>query len=204
MRKSFVLMLALMVWASVYAAPQWLDGGKVKMSGKHPSLVTGIQIPLKADPAVAKSFIAEKFLPSFSLGKNVDLKLSSRFVDGKNSIFRFSSTYKGVKVENGSVTVAVKNGKIYRITNSIGKIDLDLSNLVSEKSAVANLLNIQGAGKLNKLPLYHAQKLIIKVTGRYVPVYKIRFQPVMLGDSRYYYVHAGTGDFLFGGNETSF
>lgn len=199
--KQFILSVAVILFAaSLCASAVTLKSGNVKYLGGVPVMVSDIQVPVKATVENITKFVKNDFLAAFNLGESVKLiPLYSSKVDS-TEIFRYSYTYKGLNVENSFTTVSVKNGKIYRVNNSLGNINIDVTNLISEEQAVKAALIAHSKNAAANMPKHYAEKLIVSRMGQYHAAYKVRFMPVSLADARYYYVDAKTGAFLFGGN----
>ncbi|HNT27831.1 MAG TPA: hypothetical protein PKH10_06615 [bacterium] len=197
MHRITVLIMVLGLTASLFAAaPSAIKKAQVRYDRGTPVMVTGLQVPLKADAATVEKFVKNEFFPAFKLGKDISLvPFRTVTIDG-TAIFKYGHAYKGWPVEGAYTTVSVKNGKAYRVNNGLGAIDLDLSNLVSPDKAVRAAMAKRFAKQPAALPKHLAEKVIINIGGAYLPAYRFSFMPSSLADNRYYYVNAKTGAFI--------
>jgi hypothetical protein len=203
MKKALILLIVLMLTASVTAVEKNLfSKATVKTRLDIPVLVTNLNVPVKEDKASLKAFIKNNFFKTYGLGMNVEPVLFRAVeVDG-SKYFKFSHTYKGIPVEGIYTTLIVKDGKINRVGNGLGKINIDISRMISGDKALLSAVKFRGMKKLPKI--HHVEKLITRHFGQFVPVYKVRFAPVALYDSRYVVVNALTGKIIKSGNSTYF
>lgn len=203
MKKLLILLIVLMLSASVAAAEKNLfSKATVKTRLDVPVLVTNLNVPVKEDKASLKAFIRNSFFKTYGLGMNIEPVLFRAVeVDG-TKIFKFSHTYKGIPVEGVYTTLTVENGKIDRMGNGLGKIDIDVSKIISSDKALLAAAKFRGMKKLPKI--HNVEKLISRHFGQFVPVYKVRFAPIALYDSRYVIVDALTGKIIKSGNSTYF
>lgn len=197
MRRTIVFILITGLTALLFAAaPSALKKAQVRYDKGIPVMVTGLQVPLKANAATVEKFVKNEFFPAFKLGKDITLlPFHQAAIDG-TTIFKYRHAYKGWPVEGTFTTVSVKNGKAYRVNNGLGLIDLDLSNLVSPDKAVRAAMMKRFAKQPAALPKHLAEKVIMHVGGIYLPAYRISFAPMSLADNRYYYVNAKSGKFI--------
>ncbi len=203
MKKALILLIVLMLTASVTAVEKNLfSKATVKTRLDIPVLVTNLNVPVKEDKASLKAFIQNDFFKTYGLGMNIEPVLFRAVQIDGSKIFKFSHTYKGIPVEGVYTTLTVENGKIDRMGNGLGKIDIDVSKMISSDKALFAAAKFRGMKKLPKI--HHVEKLISRHFGQFVPVYKVRFAPIALYDSRYVVVNALTGKVIKSGNSTYF
>jgi len=203
MKKLLVIMVAVFAFATISAATGGMfSKADVKKIDSIPAMVTNVSIPVKTDELSLKKFIKESFYKNFGIGLNVEPQLFKAVdIDG-TSIFKFAVTYKGVPVEGTYTVLTVRNGKIDRINNGLGRIDLDVSKLIAPEIAVRSAMKVRNITKMPKK--YYTEKVITKHFGNYVPAYIVRFPAIHLADSRFHVVDAKTGKVLKSGNSTYF
>lgn len=202
--KSFSTILAVLLMTAALSASGtgMFSKAAVSASSSHPVMITGISIPVKADELTLTKFVKEAFYKNFAIGKDVEPKLFKAVdIDG-TKIYKFVPFYKGIRVDGIYTVLTVRNGKIDRINNSLGKINIDITKMISEKEAVKSAMDIRNIKKMPKK--YSAEKMIVRHMGAFVPAYKIRFTPVSLADSRFHVVNALTGKVIKSGNSTYF
>lgn len=196
MSKSYFLLILFILFISIS-----LSAGDIKIQ----RVAADLDIKVGSSAADVTKFIKTKFMPQLVKINGLEPVLVKNIGSGGTSVFRYNYTYKGIIVENAVTTVAVKNGSIYRMTNSISGIDTDVTNLIPEKTAVKTAFSKQlGRNWAGELPKYYLEKRIIKHKGQFVAAYKIRFRPVSLADTRYYFVNAKTGEYISGGSDTKY
>ena len=203
MKKALILLVVLMLAASVTAVEKNLfSKATVKTRLDIPVLVTNLSVPVKEDRASLKAFIQNSFFKTYNLGMNIQPVLFRAVdIDG-TKIYKFSHTYKGIPVEGIYTTLTIENGKIKRMGNGLGKIDIDVSKIISSDKALLSAAKFRGMKKLPKI--HHVEKLITRHFGQFVAAYKVRFAPIALYDSRYVIVNALTGKVIKSGNSTYF
>ena len=202
MKKGLILLIVLMLTASVAAAGNVFSKAAVTKRRDVPVLVKNLSVPVKEDEASLKGFIKESFFKNFDLGMNIDPKLFKAVdIDG-TSIYKFSHTYKGIPVEGVYTTLTVKDGQINKMGNGLGKIDIDVTKIISQDKALLSAAKFRGMKKTPKV--YYVEKLITRYFGQFVAAYKVRFAPIALYDSRYVVVNALTGKVIKSGNSTYF
>jgi Zn-dependent metalloprotease len=178
------------------------ERAEMKTVSGIPVVVNNIQIPVKTDVPSLKRFIKNDFYKNFNIGQNVEPELLRAVNFDGTSIYKFALFYKGIPVEGTYTVLSIKNGKIQRISNSIGNINIDTSKLISSDVAVKAAMKVR---KIKNFPSkFHAEKLIYPYFGSFVPVYKVRFAPIHLADNRFHIVEARTGKVIQSGNSTWF
>lgn len=203
MKKLLVIFVAVLVSATLFAQNGKLfSKADVLKINSVPAMVTGVSIPVKTDELSLKKFIKESFYKDFGIGLNIEPELFRAVnIDG-TSIYKFALFYKGIPVQGEYTVLTVRNGKIDRINNGLGKIDLDVSKLIAPEIAVKSAMKVRN---MTKMPAkYYTEKVITKHFGVFVPAYIVRFPAIHLADSRYHVVHAKTGKVLKSGNSTYF
>ncbi|MGI6394637.1 MAG: hypothetical protein ACOX2F_07940 [bacterium] len=203
MKKLMVVLIVASFFISLSASEgKMFSKAEIKKSGAVTTMVTNLNISVKADEVSLKKFIKESFYKNFGIGQNIDPKLFRAVEIDGTSIFKFALFYKGIPVEGEYTVVTVRNGKIDRINNSLGNINLDVSKLISPELAVKSAMKVRN---IKKMPAkYHAEKLIVKHFGKYRAAYKVRFPAIHLADSRFHVVDAVSGKVLKSGNSTYF
>ena len=200
--KSFSIIITMLLLTAVLSASGTTVFSKaaVSASADHPVMITGISIPVKTDELTLTSFVKNSFYKNFAIGKDVEPKLFKAVnIDG-TKIYKFSSFYKGIPVEGVYTVLTIRNGKIDRINNSLGKIDIDITKMISEKDAVKSAMAVRN---IRKMPSkYSAEKIITRYMGRFIAAYKVRFMPFSLIDNRFHIVDAMTGKVIKSGNST--
>ena len=203
MKKLLVIFVAVLVSATLFAQNGKLfSKANVLKINSIPAMVTGVSIPVKTDELSLKKFIKESFYKDFGIGLNIEPELFRAVnIDG-TSIYKFALFYKGIPVQGEYTVLTVRNGKIDRINNGLGKIDLDVSKLIAPEIAVKSAMKVRS---MTKMPAkYYTEKVITKHFGVFVPAYIVRFPAIHLADSRYHVVNAKTGKVLKSGNSTYF
>jgi len=192
-----------MLTASVTAVEKNLfSKAAIKTRKDIPVLVTNLSVPVKDDEASLKAFIKNSFFKKFNLGMNIEPKLFKAVdIDG-TKIYKFSHFYKGIEVDGVYTTLTVKNGKIERMGNALGNIDIDVTKIIPQGKALLSAAKFRGMKRSPKV--FHAQKLITRHFGQFVAVYKVSFAPIALYDSRYVIVNAFNGKVIKSGNSTYF
>ncbi len=202
MRNAMVFVIILSLTALLAAAP--LKKAEVRFVKDIPVMVKGLTVPLKADSASVEKFVTKEFFPQFNLGKDITL-VPFRGLDlGGTKIFKYGHAYKGWAVEGAFTTVSMKNGKVYRINNGLGRIDLDLSKTVAPEKAVMVAMTKHFPKSATALPKNMVEKVIVRVGSLYIPAYKVRLMPLNMADNRVYYINAKSGKFLFAHNKTMY
>lgn len=200
--KSFSIIMIVLFFTAALSASGTNAFSKATVStlANHPVMVTGVSIPVKTDELTLTNFVKNGFYRNFSIGKDVEPKLFKAVdIDG-TKIYKFSPFYKGIPVEGVYTVLTVRNGKIDRINNSLGMIDIDITKMISEKEAVKSAMNVRNIKKMPKK--FTAEKIITRHMGRFVAAYKVRFMPISLADSRFLIVDAMTGKVIKSGNST--
>ena len=191
MKKLLVIFVAVLVSATLFAQNGKLfSKANVLKINSIPAMVTGVSIPVKTDELSLKKFIKESFYKDFGIGLNIEPELFRAVnIDG-TSIYKFALFYKGIPVQGEYTVLTVRNGKIDRINNGLGKIDLDVSKLIAPEIAVKSAMKVRS---MTKMPAkYYTEKVITKHFGVFVPAYIVRFPAIHLADSRYHVVNAKT------------
>jgi len=199
-----ILVLVIVLSCSLLLAASPFKRAEVKFVKDVPAMVKGINALLKAEPAAVEKFITKDFFPAFGLGKDLTLVPFRTFKSGGTSIFKYGHQYKGWTVEGRYTTVSIRNGKAYRVTNGVGRIDLDLSKVIAPEAAVKVAMKRHfpkmPAGAVPNM----VEKVIVRIGGLYMPAYKVRLVPFHMADNRVYYVHAKSGKLLFARNKVMF
>lgn len=203
MKRLLVILVAIFISATIFAQNGKLfSSAQIKKIDAVPTMVTGINIAVKTDEVSLKNFIKNSFYKDFGIGKDIEPKIFKAVnIDG-TSIFKFALSYKGIPVEGAYTVLTVRNGKIDRINNGLGKIDLDVSKLIAPETAVKSAMKVRNIKKMPKK--YYTEKVITKHFGKYVPAYIVRFPAIHLADSRFHVVNAKTGKVIKSGNSTYF
>jgi len=196
--RSILFLFLLLVFSLSCASPKALRNGKIKFDKNVPVMLTDLKIDIIPEEKNIKQFIAAKFLPEFKLGNDVTPQYLNVVDTGDTKIFKYSYKYKGIPIENSFTTVAVKKGKIYRITNSLPELNLNTENIISADEAAKSAYAAHTKENVStEVPTFYGKKIILKVLGKYIVAYKVRFVPKSLTDTRHYYVSAKNGNFLF-------
>ena len=202
--KKLLVVLALMLFVMTVSAEQKnpFTAASVKKIDGVTAMVSGLDIQLKTDTDSLKNFIKNDFYKAFNIGKNVEPELLRAVKIGDASIYKFVPFYKGIKVEGVYTVITMRNGKIDRINNGLGDIDIDITKMIPEKDALKSAMALRNIKSMPKN--YTAEKIITRYFGKFVPAYKIRFAPVTLADSRYHIVNALTGKVIKSSHSTFF
>ena len=202
--KKFLVLFALLLFVATLAAAQKnnFSTASVKKTGGVTSLVSGLDIPVKTDADSLKKFIKNDFYKAFNIGHDVEPQLLRAVkIDGA-SIYKFVPFYKGIKVEGIYTVLTIRDGKIDRINNGLGDIDIDITKMIPENQALKSAMKVRNIKNMPKN--YMVEKIITRHFGRFVPAYKIRFAPATLADSRYHIVDALTGKVIKSSHSTYF
>ncbi|MFO7736257.1 MAG: hypothetical protein R6W70_08620, partial [bacterium] len=205
MKKSLIIFIILSFF-TIFANPGdgYFRDADISFKNGTPFIVKNISIPLKAQDLDVLKFVNRTFLPAFDMNRDINASIDKRASVGKRDIFKINYEYKGIPIEDAFTTFTIKDGKVVLINNRLEKIDIDVSNLVPVKTAVRNAAVRHTGQSFIKTPRNHSEKYVIKFIDRYIPVYKIYFQPMSLADTRFYYVNAKNGNILYSSNSTSF
>ncbi|HOW50554.1 MAG TPA: hypothetical protein PLV42_00770 [bacterium] len=202
MRIATMFLVIMCATALLAATP--LKKAEVRYAKDVPVMVKGLNVPLKADAASVEKFVKSEFFPQFNLGKDITLvPFRAMNLDG-TKVFKYSHSYKGWAVENAFTTVSMKNGKVYRINNGLGRIDLDLTKVVAPEKAVMVAAAKHFPKSITALPKHMVEKVIVQIGGVYMPAYKVRLMPFHMADNRVYYINAKSGKFLYAHNKTMY
>ncbi len=197
--KKIILLSFLMLFAfSAYAAE---NNEKIVYNGKTISAVDHINYTVTNTPEGLTQFLKVNFVEKYNLGKEIAPVYFSKFGDSKSSVYAFDYTYKGIPVEGGRTSVLVKDGKVIRINNTLGKIEFDKNSLISDKLATEKAFVKFSDKKVETLPKHTSELVVIKMMGKFIPAYKVRFQPVSLLDGRVVYINAINGSYLYTSNK---
>ncbi len=202
--KKFLALFALLLFVSTLAAAQKnsFSTASVKKTGGVISMVSGLDIPVKTDDDSLKKFIKNDFYKNFNIGRDVEPQLLRAVkIDGA-SIYKFVPFYKGIKVDGIYTVLTVRDGKIDKISNGLGDIDIDITKMIPETTALKSAMAVRNIKTMPKN--YSAEKIITRYFGRFVPAYKIRFAPATLADTRYHVVNALTGKVIKSSHSTYF
>lgn len=202
--KKFLAVFALLLFVCTLSAAQKnnFSAASVKKTGGVTSLVSGLDIPVKADDNSLKNFVKNDFYKAFNIGRDVEPQLLRAVkIDGA-SIYKFVPFYKGIKVDGIYTVVTMRNGKVDRITNGLSDIDIDITKMIPEAQALKSAMAVRNIKTTPKN--YTAEKIITRHFGKFVPAYKIRFAPATLADTRYHIVDALTGKVIKSSHSTYF
>lgn len=202
--KKFLVAIVLLLFVATVSAEQKnpFTAASVKKIDGVTAMVSGLDIQVKADADSLKKFIKNDFYKSFNIGKNVEPELLRAVKIGDASIYKFVPFYKGIKVEGVYTVITMRDGKIDRINNGLGDIDIDITKMISENQALKSAMAVRNIKNMPKN--YSAEKIITRYFGKFVPAYKIRFAPATLADSRYHIVNALTGKVIKSSHSTYF
>ena len=198
-----VLLVALFFFSLAVVAAPIKKGETIFVKG-IPVMVKGLALPLKPEPAAVETFITKEFFGAYGLGKDLTLIPMGKVTLGGTTIFKYRSAYKGWLVEGAYTSVSLRNGKVYRITNGIGKINLDLSRVVPTDLAVKAAMKRHFPQMPAGIAPNMVEKVIVKIGEIYMPAYKVRLIPFHMADNRIYYVHAKSGKLLYVQNKVMF
>lgn len=150
--------------------------------------------------AQLKTFIAHDLTKLISV-KNSDIsgRLITTNTVGNLKFHRIAWTYKGIPVEGKYTVLKEKNGKIFKIINSMPDISINTSPSISPDEAALEV-SLNNHGRVISNPDFISNLVIIKAAGGFKLAYKIRFRPSSPLDGRFYYVDAHNGAKLGGGN----
>ena len=202
--KSFSIIVTVLLLTAVLSASgnKSFSSATIAAPANHPVMITGISIPVKTDEKTLTDFVKNGFYKNFAIGKDVEPKLFKAVQIDGTKIYKFVPFYKGIPIEGVYTVLTIRNGKIDRINNSLGKIDIDVTKMISEKEAVKSAMDVRNIKKMPKK--YSAEKIITRHLGRFTAAYKVRFAPISLADSRFHIVDAITGKVIKSGNSTYF
>ena len=202
--KKFMVILALLLFVSTVVAEQKnaFSAASVKKTDGIPSLVSGLDIPVKTDADSLKKFVKNDFYKAFNIGRDVEPQLLRAVnIDG-SAYYKFVPFYKGIKVEGIYTVVTVRDGKVDRISNGLSDIDIDVTRMIPADKALKSAMAVR---KMKIMPKnYTVEKIITRHFGRFIPAYKIRFSPATLADSRDHIVDALTGKVIKSSHSTFF
>lgn len=202
--KKFLVAFALLLFTVTVSAEQKnpFAAASVKKIDGVTAMVSKLDIPVKTDTDSLKKFVKNDFYKAFGFGKNVEPELLRAVKIGDASIYKFVPYYKGIKVEGVYTVLTVRDGKIDRINNGLSDIDIDITKMIPEKTALKSAMAVRNIKTMPKN--YTAEKIITRYFGKFVPAYKIRFAPATLADSRYHIVNALTGKVIKSSHSTFF
>lgn len=147
-----------------------------------------------------KSFVARDLNGLISVN---DSDLSGRLITtnriGDIKLHRVAWSYKGIPVEGKYTVLKEKNGKIFKMINSMRNVNIDTTPSITANAA-AKIVSVNNHGKILSDPDFISKLVIIGHAGEFRLAYKIRFRPSSPLDGRFYYVDAHNGKSLGGGN----
>lgn len=202
--KKFLVAFAILLFAATVSAEQknLFASASVKKIDGVTAMVSGLDIQVKADADSLKKFIKNDFYKAFNIGKNVEPELFRAVQIDDASIYKFVPFYKGIKVDGVYTVVTMRNGKIDKVSNGLSDIDIDITKMIPETQALKSAM---AARNMKVMPKnYNIETLIVRHFDKFVPVYKVRFAPVTLADSRYHLVNALTGKVIKSSHSTYF
>ncbi len=203
MKRLLVFLMMILISGILFGSQAKIyERAEMRTVSGVPVIVNNIQIPVRTDVPSLKRFIKNDFYQNFKIGQNVEPELLRAVNFDGTSIYKFALFYKGVPVEGTYTVLIVRNGNIERISNSIGKINIDMTNLISSDVAVRSAMKVRG---IKLFPSkFHAEKIIYPYFDSFVPAYRVRFAPIHLADNRFHIVEARTGRVIHSGNSTWF
>lgn len=199
MKKIILLSFLMLLVSSAFAADE--NKEKLVYHGSTIAAIDHISYPVANTPEALTQFLKLNFVEKYNLGKDITPVYFSKFGDSKSSVYAFDYTYKGIPVVGGRTAVLIKDGKVIRINNSLGKIEFDKDSLISDKLASTKAFAKISDKKLQTLPKNISELIIIKMMGKFIPAYKVRFQPTSLLDGRVIYINALNGSYLYTSNK---
>jgi len=194
-----LLSFAFLLGAAEVAAP------RIAFKKGVPSFVTGLTVTLPADDTAVTRWLTRDFLPTYLPRTAAKPTLVRQVGHGDHRLFRYSYAVNGVPVEGAFTTVALRDGAVYRVTNSLGVIpSIDTTPVLSTADAARVAFTAQTGRSILSAPRHWAEKRIVRHHGSWRLAWKVRLTPVSLADGRFYYIDARDGALLGGGNDTRF
>lgn len=199
MKKTLALFAILFAFALCAAdAPT----AKVTFKNGVPSLMTGLDITVGTGEAAVRGYLTRDFLPRHLAGIAVQPRFERHVAAGGTDIYRYTYTYKGIAVEGARTTVAVRNGRIYRVANALSPFSVDTAALVPAADAARIAFSLREGVLPTAAPKHWAEKIIVRYENAWRLAWKVRLVPTSLADGRFAYIDARDGSFLGGGNDT--
>ncbi len=196
--KKFIVVLTLLTSMFLGATQK----PKVLFYNKTPFLISNLSTPVSRTIKSLKYVLKKQLLSPYKINNLEPVFFKSVKIDN-TEIFKFRYTYKGLDVVDAFSTISVKNGVVYKITNSASNISIDLKNLLP-KSKIVKIVSQKVFPDKIMPKNYSAKKQIRRIGNSYVPVYEVYFAPTSLMDTRFYIVNAKTGMIIYSSNHTSF
>ncbi len=204
MKRSFFAVFTMLFASSMlFAANSKLPSGNYMKAGFTPQIIADVSIPVKNNEKFIAKYLVNSFLPNFAVPATVKpLFLKKLTIDGTD-IYKYSYSYKGIKVA-AFTTVSVKDGEIYRINNSLGKIDFDPKKIIPAAKAIESAKTTILKSRTLLSSKSFSELVVMNYMDSFVPVYKVQFMPLSILDQRIFFVNALTGKVLYSANNIQF
>ncbi len=170
------------------------------------TILTPLNLSIGAGETSAYRWLTRSFLPAYLPQTRMTPRLAHRMEHDDISIYRYHYALNGVPVVGAATALAVRNGVLYRVTNSAQPIPASFDTtprIPSDDAARTALASLIGEIPA-KTPQYWSILQIIEYRGQWHLVWKVKLPPISLADGRFAYVDAHSGELIGGGTDTRF
>ena len=168
--KRSILLIVILCTLSLAAA----DGA----AAKAPRLMTGLHLNVGDGEAAAARWLTREFLPAHFRGTATVPTLARHIRSAGIDIYRYDHRVNGVPVIDAATALAVKDGILYRVTNSAGMIPASFDTRATVAAGTAARVAFASlAGAMPSFtPRHWAEKRIVRHNGSWRLAWKERSQ----------------------------
>ncbi|HOW50487.1 MAG TPA: hypothetical protein PLV42_00425 [bacterium] len=195
-------LLALLILSTLSLCAAAVPAPKITFKQDIPTFIAAPGIALAADETAVSRWMTREFLPTYLPGTMARPTLARHIAHDGIHVFRYDYTVNGVPVDGAATTVAIRDGKVYRITNAMGKIAIDTTPRISAAQAARTALTALTGTATTNTPKHSSELRVIRHRGNWQLAWKVRLAPTSIIDGRFHYVDARTGALLSGGTDT--
>ena len=173
---------------------------------KPVSLMTNIAVKIGTGERATTQWLTRHFLSTYFPGTAMRPTLSHHIRSAGIDIYRYRYTVNGIPVVGAATALAVKDGVLYRVTNSAGMIPASFDTrprITSEEAARVAFASLTGT-RPTTAPRHWAEQVIVHHRNEWRLAWKVKLPPISLADGRYAYIDAKSGVLIGGGTETRF
>ena len=195
-------LLALLILSTLSLSAAAVTAPKITFKQGVPAFIATPGITLAADETAVSRWMTREFLPTYLPGTLARPTLARHIAHSGTHLFRYGYAVNGVPVDGAATTVAIRDGKIYRITNAMGKITIDTTPRISAAQAARVAVAALTGTETTTTPKHSSDLRVIRHRGSWQLAWKVRLAPTSIIDGRFHYVDARTGALLSGGTDT--
>lgn len=198
--------LLMLLSATVLLLSVSLAGSEWSSTKTGATVLTGLSFPIGTGEMSAYRWLTRSFLPTYLPRTNLTPHLANRMEHNGISIYRYHYSLNGAPVNGAATALAVKDGILYRVTNSALPLPRSFDTkprVTSNDAARIALASLVGKTPA-ETPRHWSTLQIVRHHGQWHLVWKVKLTPVSLADGRFAYVDAHSGEILGGGTDTRF